>query len=185
MWTAVTTAEALAVSTGGVFLDPEAPFLRRVRWAPCALRDRTTFAVAEWLEVAVSADRTDVRRGMWMTTSGLARFGLPELQGRRIPPDLTTGWCDVLSGLAQTLLDAHWADLGVEPERAFREIAETVTVTSEDVEAATGRTCPPGAAELRLRLDPGAPGATSSSRSCRRAPFAVRRGAGAAKSSTP
>jgi hypothetical protein len=161
MWTAATTAEALAVSTGGILLDPEAPLLRRTRWAPCALRDRNGFAVAEWVEIAVSADETDIRRGMWMTTSGLSRFGLPELQGKRISPDLTTAWCDVLNGLAQALLDAHWADLDVEPGRAFREIAETVTVTSEDVEAATGRSYPPGAAEVRLRLDPGAPGAAS------------------------
>ncbi|MBC6457800.1 hypothetical protein [Actinomadura sp. HBU206391] len=160
-WTAVTTAEALAVATGGILFDPEAPLLRPVRWAPCALRDRHRFAVGEWLEVGVSADQTDIRRGMWMTTAGLARFGLPELQGRRIPPDLTVGWCDVVNGLAQTLLRAHWADLDVEPGRAFREIAETVTVTSEDVEAATGRRYPPGSAEVRLRLDPGAPGRAS------------------------
>jgi hypothetical protein len=161
MWTAATTAEALAVSTGGILLDPGAPLLRRTPWAPCALRDRDDFAVAEWLEVTVSADETDLRRGMWMTTSGLSRFGLPELQAKRVPPDLTKGWCDVLNGLAQTLLSAHWADLDAEPGRAFREIAETVTVTSEDIEAATGRSCPPGAAEVRLRLDPGAPGAVS------------------------
>ncbi|GAA2075853.1 hypothetical protein [Actinomadura alba] len=132
VYTAATTAEALAVSTGGILLDPESPLLRRIRWAPCALRHRDGFGVADWLEVAVSADETDIRRGMRMTTGGLARFGLPELLADRIPPDLAGGWCDVLNGLAQTLLEAHWADLDAEPGRAFREIAEVVTVTSED-----------------------------------------------------
>jgi hypothetical protein len=162
VYTAATTAEALAVSTGGILLDPEAPLLRRTRWAPCSLRDRDGFAVAEWLEITVSPDETDIRRGTWMTTGGLGRFGLPEIIAKRIPPGVARGWCSVLNGLAQTLLDAHWADLDAEPGRAFREIAETVVVTSEAVEAATGRARPTsGSAEVRLRLDPGAPGVPS------------------------
>jgi hypothetical protein len=160
MWTAGTTAEALTVATGGILLDPDVPFIGPGPGASCALRDRELFQVVDWIEVAV-ADEDDPRAGRWLATSGLPRFGLPELQIHQVPAGLDDPWTAIINGLAQLLLQAHWDSLAARPGLAFREFPDTLTLTSADITHATGRPLPPAATRIRLRLDLGSPDDTA------------------------
>ncbi|MEW2352432.1 hypothetical protein [Spirillospora sp. NPDC029432] len=99
--------------------------------------------------------------GFWFTTSGLARFGLPELQARNVPPRLVEPWGLLLNGLASRLLGLWLDELPAGEQPVFVELPETVSVGLQDVAAAQGAGEPPhgdGEVEVRLRLDPGGAG---------------------------
>lgn len=159
VWTAASTAQALAIATGGILIDPSILEVRPAGWEPLPLQAPWDFAVADWVKVICSSEP----EGIWASTSGLARFGLPELQVKEVPEALARPWCDVLHGLALVLLCGQWAALGERPELAFREFPGAVTVTSAAVESALGfePSSGGGSAELVLQYDPGPPGEDS------------------------
>lgn len=107
----------------------------------------------DWLVVPQSAGD----HGHWMTTKGLGRFGLPELQTTNVPPQLTEPWTRVMSGAAQALL--QWWHQAIGPDPTFVALPRTLTVTLDDLAAAYGEPEPasspaPPAITLRLELDP-------------------------------
>lgn len=113
---------------------------------------------ADWLTVDYSPDTS----GYWCTTTGLRRFGLPELQTLATPPNVVEAWGRALTGIAVRLL-ATWIEaLAADRGAAFVELPAQLTVRASDVAMAYG-SAPPDAAEadaspaatVRLSLDPG------------------------------
>lgn len=92
-------------------------------------------AVADLVLVPQSAGE----RGHWITTKGLGRFGLPELQVLDVPPPLAAPWTSVVTGLAWKLL-GEFGDLVAEADDdlAFAEIPETLEVSVADIARAYG-----------------------------------------------
>jgi len=93
-----------------------------------------------------------------MTTKGLGRFGLPELQVHNVPPQLGGPWTYALGGLATRLLDLWLDALRRRDGAAFAEVPAEVEVGEADVASAydtAGRGG--GHAAVRLTFDP-APG---------------------------
>jgi hypothetical protein len=110
--------------------------------------------LADWVWVDYSPDRT----GYWCTTTGLRRFGLPELQTLNAPPNVVEAWGQTMTGIAHRLLGA-WGEV-LSPDRsvAFVQLPAQVRVTADDVAAAYGD--PPtrrstSEASVRLSLEPG------------------------------
>ncbi|MFA1548687.1 hypothetical protein [Actinomadura chokoriensis] len=95
--------------------------------------------------------------GFFVTTKGLARFGLPELQTENVPPDLVEPWGRVLNGLARRVLDLWLDELPAGEQPLTVEIPETVSVGLQDIAAAQGMD-DPLRREVSVRLRP-APGA--------------------------
>ena len=120
-WTPVSPPFAhWAVRAGGVALAEHlgTPLLDDLTLAPPA-RFRPTLADDEllwsprgWFSVPMSTDTG----GGWVTTRGLSRYGLPELETVAVPPDLVAPWSIITSGTAY-LLFTRWT-LGLrEPPR--------------------------------------------------------------------
>ncbi len=110
--------------------------------------------LADWVWVDYSADRT----GYWCTTSGLRRFGLPELQTLTAPPNVVEAWGQAMTGIAHRLLGA-WSEV-LSPDRsvAFVQLPAELRVTAADVAAAYGdppADRPTATASVRLSLEPG------------------------------
>ncbi|MEU5882764.1 hypothetical protein [Spirillospora sp. NPDC047279] len=81
---------------------------------------------------------TEGPHGLWFTTKGLARFGLPELQTEHVPPRLLEPWGRLLNGLARRLLDLWTEELHAARQSAFVELPGLVSVGLQDVAAAHG-----------------------------------------------
>ncbi len=107
--------------------------------------------LADWVLVFQSAGSL----GLWMTTKGLGRFGLPELQVHHVPPQLGSPWTYVLSGLASRLLDLWLDALRKRDGAAFAEVPAEVEITEDDVANAYDASRHEGGhAVVRLTFDP-------------------------------
>ena len=87
------------------------------------------FRLVDWVLLPHSPDQD----GLWFTTKGLSRFGLPELQTHGVPARLSGAWGAVLSGVAHVLLRDQWSALRQEPDAAFREVAAEHLLTLRDI----------------------------------------------------
>ncbi len=163
-------AAALAADLGVPVVDTSVPRILDPEAALAALPEGDlAVRLSEWVLVL----RSPRPLGLWFTTKGLGRFGLPELQVRNVPPQLARPWTVGLTGLASRLLDLWLAALAEAGVAAFAEIPELIEVTEADVASAytltprgaglsdtglsgAGPSCPPGAgcARVQLAFDP-------------------------------
>ncbi|MGH9126097.1 MAG: DUF2314 domain-containing protein [Acidimicrobiales bacterium] len=156
-WAARVLATGIASSIGAPVLDIFIPRLTSAdRLAKTFPDERGRMRLADWVLVPHS----DGDNGTWLTTKGLGRFGLPELQTTNVPPQLTQPWTEVLCGLAAVLV--RWWAGATRPEEqpAFVELPTSVEIRGEDIAEAYGREAPTGAtgsAWVRLALDPSQP----------------------------
>jgi hypothetical protein len=113
------------------------------------------FAITDWVRVAALADD----EAMNLRTVGLARLGCPELRIDHIPAPILTPWANILNGLARKLLVTQWGILQEEPEQAFRQLTNPVTLDSTAIETVIdcGHHHPLAAAQLHLHHDFGTP----------------------------
>ncbi|MCP2321950.1 hypothetical protein HDA40_000457 [Hamadaea flava] len=153
-WNARGVAAALAQDLPGTLIDAFMPQILNPKQALETLpdeEDRVT--LTRWVLVPQSPDD----HGIWMTTKGLDRYGLPELQVLDVPPTLAGPWTAVLSAAAVVLL-RHWSRAVDEADDpAFVSISRILRVTGADVAEAYGDHSgadPSPGVELPLRLDP-------------------------------
>jgi uncharacterized protein YegJ (DUF2314 family) len=116
-----------------------------------ATRSLESTAVVDWILVVNSHDS----EGMWFTTKGLGRWGLPELQALNVPPQLTSPWTSVINGLAGALLSRWFDALGDGDPQPFVEMPSTLTLDRRAVGHAYNRDEDAGpAVEVALTFDP-------------------------------
>ncbi|GAA3195958.1 DUF2314 domain-containing protein [Dactylosporangium siamense] len=149
-WYARGVAAGLAEETGGTLIDMFTPQILEPAAALRSLPDPDgRIVLVRWVLVPQSAGD----RGLWMTTKGLGRFGLPELQVLAVPPALAGAWTRVMSGVAAALVRAWTRALQGEP--SFAALPSRLVVGTADVARAYGHEPgPEHQAEVRLRLDP-------------------------------
>ena len=170
-WAARAAAAALAADLGVPVVDGFIPRILNAETALAALPgEDLAVRLSDWVLVL----RSQGALGLWFTTKGLGRFGLPELQIRNVPPQLARPATVAVTGLASRLLDLWLAALGEAGEAAFAQIPALVEVTGADVacgytptprgagliDAAlsgagldgAGPACPPGAGRARVQL---------------------------------
>ena len=147
----------LATAYGGVVVD-----LRIPRTSPAPVPADVGAAVEGFRLVDwVLLPHSQKGSGLWFTTKGLSRFGLPELQSHDVPGEYTGAWGAVMSGIAHVLLRDQWSGLREQPAAAFREVAAEQLLTLRDVALAysdRARTADDPAldvgAAFRIELDP-------------------------------
>ncbi|WP_242614541.1 hypothetical protein [Actinomadura roseirufa] len=89
--------------------------------------------------------------GLWFTTKGLARFGLPELETENVPPNLLEPWGRLLNGLARRVLDLWLEGLRTGEPPLTIDLPQLVRVGLQDIAAAQG-TGDPVHREIHVRL---------------------------------
>ena len=152
-WAGRACAAVLASQAGVPLVDTAMP---KVLTADAALRtlpgsEDARFRLADWMLVFQSAGIG----GLWMTTKGLGRFGLPELQVRNVPPQLGNAWTHVLTGLASSLLGVWLNALRDRAEPAFAQLPAVLEVGEADIARAYDAPVTGGpAAPVRLTFDP-------------------------------
>jgi len=167
-WTALGAARALAQELGGVIMDADIP---RVLPLDSHTQDLPGDAVLRPPDHIVIPHSVDERTGLgWITTKGLGRFGLPELQIRNVPTNLFTPLGSVVNGMCRRLLleTARCVEGSPSPPRELVLDAE-FRLTLEDVLLAYGPQgdpieAPPGArgwSLLGLRFERGRRGEDS------------------------
>jgi hypothetical protein len=152
-WAGRACAAVLAAEAGVPLVDSATPQVLTADAAlltlPVAEDDR--FRLADWLLVFQSAGRG----GLWMTTKGLGRFGLPELQVRNVPPQLGRAWTRVLNGVASRLLGIWLRALRDQAGSAFAQLPELLEVRERDIARAYDAPGTGGpAVAVRLAFDP-------------------------------
>lgn len=159
-WAALAAARALAEASGGVILDPDFPRLLKVDSYGEGLPANGRVQITDHILVPQSVDQRGL---MWMTTKGVSKFGLPELEIRDAPPHLSEALGSLINGTAQHLIRQLWR-LYAEREEPPKElpVGPEIRLGLEDVAAAYGGeefTGPPegtrGWAMLRLEFHPG------------------------------
>jgi hypothetical protein len=157
-WAGRACAAVLAEQTGVPLVDAFTP---KVMAADAALRTLPAghepggFRLAEWMLVFSSP----ASAGLWLTTSGLGRFGLPELQVRNVPPQMGKAWMTTLTGVASCLLGAWQTALRDRADGAFARFPALLEVSQDDVARAYGTAAKTGpktgqSAAVRLSYDP-------------------------------
>jgi hypothetical protein len=145
-------AAALAAELDLPVVDTRVPQILAPGAALAALpgQDRR-LPVAHWVQVFLATQASGVR----ITTKGLSRFGLPELQLHNVPPQLGRPCTMALTGLASRLIGLWWAALRGDSRPAFVELPGTVEITGADV-ARAYQAAPEGGgqATVRLAFDP-------------------------------
>ena len=130
-WAGRACAAVLAAHAGVPLVDTGTP---GVLAADAALRSLPgdgggRFRLADWMLVFQSPGSG----GLWTTTMGLGRFGLPELQVRNVPPQLGKAWARVLTGLASRVLGAWLNALRDRAEPAFAQLPAVLEVSQTDI----------------------------------------------------
>lgn len=154
LWMAAFAAEAHAIATEGMPVDPDLMLPLVDDWLAYAFADPWDFPTADWIKILTLDDDVGVK----LMTRGMERLGLPDLQVDGLPEPICSSWAHILVGLAHQLIVDQWTELGEEPGKAFREIDSIAQVAMTDIEASFqakhghGR----GAAEVRLAVDLGA-----------------------------
>ena len=160
-WAGRACAAVLATQCGVPLVDTGIPKIlagdAALRTLPGAQDAR--FRLADWMSVFHSAGIG----GLGMTTKGLGRFGLPELQARNVPPQLGQAWTRVLTGLASSLLGSWLKALRDRAEPAFAQLSAVLEVGEGDIARAYDAPVTEGAAvPVRLTFDPGPQDSTDS-----------------------
>jgi len=152
-WAGRACATVLASQAGVPLVDTGTP---KVLAADAALRtlpgtEDASFRLADWMLVFQSAGIGGLR----MTTKGLGRFGLPELQVRNVPPQLGQAWTRVLTGLASSLLGTWLNALRDRAEPAFAQLPAVLEVGEADIARAHDAPVTEApAVPVRLTFDP-------------------------------
>ncbi len=151
-WAGRAVAAVIAANADRPVVDIFLPKLLSAEEAIAGLPDANgRMQLTRWVFVPQSSGLL----GLWMTTRGLGRFGLPELQTMNVPPQLASAWSNVLSGLGSTLLRTWTDQVSSSDPPAFVEISERVDVGEQDVARAYGHdSAGGGTAALKLVFDP-------------------------------
>lgn len=133
LWAAFTAARVVAHVTDGVAMDVAIPRLLRIQPMDDELAADFRLFLPEHIVVPFSRDR----RGLcWLTTKGMSKFGLPELEIVDVPPNLPDSLVPVVNGIAYLLVNAsinrfdddpgkaNTLRIGPEIRISMREIAE-------------------------------------------------------------
>ena len=163
-WTVVGAARAVAMHLGGVVFDPMSTRLVPSTRLELGVPDEGLLAVARHILVPWSLGDDGL---VWMTTQGMGRFGLPELQVVGAPPNLASALQWLVNGVAQTLVHRLLvATEGTGGPVDHLDVEENLPVDATAVAAsAAGREPPSGSSTVvRLRFTPELAGRARASR---------------------
>jgi len=145
-------AAAVAADLRQPVIDTFVPQILTPERAIATLPDASArFKLTDWVLVSSSAGP----QGVWLTTKGLGRFGLPELQVSNVPPQLDEPWAELMRGIAVRLLSLWLEALRARDGATSAEVPSTFHVREADVALAhAADTSGDEKVQVRLTLDP-------------------------------
>ncbi|MFC0862068.1 hypothetical protein ACFHYQ_07145 [Sphaerimonospora cavernae] len=157
------TVERVAEMTGGMLLDTERAVLLPPAWRPRTSPSPEHFPIRDWVGVDVRVD-DDGRYGV--DTTGMSRFGLPDLRAAGLQEHHIHGWLHLTYGLAGVLVRRVLKDAGVRRRDGVHMVPMEISVSTTDTAIAMasqpGPARPPGSrpaglagSEVRPAIPPG------------------------------
>jgi hypothetical protein len=124
-------ARRIAAANDGIVIDLWATSTLPIA-GPVVDPSPADFRLTDWVKVTYSLSGIAADEA-WLTTKGLGRFGLPELQVFMVPERYVRGWMPVLSGIAYLLLRQQWDAVDADPLMAFWQVERVQRVTLRDI----------------------------------------------------
>lgn len=151
-WAGRACAAALADDLGVPLVDTFIPQVLTAGKALASLPGAPPrLKLSEWVLVFQSAGD----HGLWTTTKGLGRFGLPELQSRNVPPQYGNAWVKLMTGIASRLLNEWTTALRDRGDSSSARVPAVLEVGESDVAAAySAETVGGGRVPVLLTFDP-------------------------------
>lgn len=152
VFAALAVANALAASFDGVVIDLQVPRLLAVKSQEEAFPADGRIVIANHVLCPMS---TSDGGALWMTTSGMRRFGLPNFEMRYIPPNLQE-IVVLMNAVAHRVLHEALAQVAKAGDEPLAELAlpSELTITQEDMVAALGKgEASAGKTTVRLSFD--------------------------------
>jgi hypothetical protein len=112
LWMVMLTAMRIALELGGEVYDPDAMRTVDLQQLEGYLTIDGRIAVRDHITIPYSHGSTG---RIWMTTKGMRKFGLPELEVRELPPESRWFWF-ILNGVAQRLVDLAFERVAADPD---------------------------------------------------------------------
>lgn len=164
LWGAIAAARATAAALDGVVFDPALPKLMPLTWPMEPVPAHGRVEVTEQIIIPFSVERHGLG---WMTTKGMVKFGLPELEIRDVPPSVAEMLMTVVNGMARHLLArvARLEGAGAPPRELVLEPEIRLSLQDMAGDAAEGPVEPPegvrGWSLIRLQYKPGRRGSSA------------------------
>ncbi len=137
---ALAAARAIAKQLGGVVYEPSIPRVHPISSYDQILGATGDIAATNHVYVAFSVGKVGLG---WMTTKGMSTFGLPDLEIRDCPPNLSR-LAHLANAVAKRLIEtALRREAGREGGDTVLEISDELEITIRDLSAATGRESAP------------------------------------------
>lgn len=157
LWTVLATSMMLARSFKGAIFDPDAHDVVRAHPEPGFLAPDGRIVAIRHIKILYSVQGT---RG-WMTTKGLPKFGLPELEIRDLPRPLMP-LAAVMNAVAQALIDRTLATVAADPTATEASVELPIHIDRAAVDLANEWDRParhgPASATVSLRYPSVEPG---------------------------
>jgi hypothetical protein len=139
-----------AEQANGIVLDVFTPSVLDALQALQSLPDHMgQIRLADWLCVLLSGDAGQY----WLTTSGLARFGFPELQIFDLPAQLRDGWVPMMTGIAMAFLGRVFPELASGESFSQIEMPDNIVVSDYDINDAYRTNVTEGGGNAIVRLE--------------------------------
>jgi uncharacterized protein YegJ (DUF2314 family) len=135
-WLALAAAKATAERYSGAVFDPGMLKVLKATEAEEGLPEDGLVRVARHMMVPQSRGNRGL---LWTTTKGLSKFGLPELEIKDAPSDLSTQLMLMINGVAGHLIKQLWEQsIESEPGKLTLVVDREPSITLKDIERAFG-----------------------------------------------
>lgn len=149
LWGAIAVAEAAAVQLSGVVFDPQQNHCRKIEFYNSKLPENGNIKIIDHVSIVQSVtDDGD----SWITTTGMASLGLPNLAMNGAPQNLGANLAAVLAGVAQRVVDELTLQITRTPDLQILDLPSAWKVQLSDLARASDESVPP-AVEAGLGSD--------------------------------
>ncbi|HEY9774773.1 MAG TPA: hypothetical protein V6C81_13510 [Planktothrix sp.] len=144
-------AGALAFDQNSVVIDKTVPIVMSAEDALSKLpRGDEAPLFTDWIMV-ISSQSDD---GIWMTTKGMSRVGLPELQAIGVPPQLLRSFTSVMVGLAYNIMKQYAGTVTINSVPDHFDLPADIRISESDIaEAYRHESEHGGETSVHLKLD--------------------------------
>lgn len=135
---ALAVARALATELKGVILDPQCGRILRIDTYDEHLPENPWLPLSKQIVVPHSVDQRGVG---WMTTVGMDKYGLPNLEVRDLPPNVGEDFVPIVCGVAQRLIwEVFRKNKDTREPATSLTIGPELRVSTRDMDLAYGET---------------------------------------------
>jgi uncharacterized protein YegJ (DUF2314 family) len=144
-------AAAIAIELNSNVVDVVQPAILSADHALSSLPNETgNIHFPDWFRVVMSSEKG----GLWITTKGLCRFGLPDLQALEVPPQLDNAMTSVMTGIGWNISQRFIAHASKNRTATHFDLPAVLDISEADIAEAYGsESSESESVKIQLRFD--------------------------------